>query len=44
MKRKPPALLNIGIELDARAIADFSCDYPVQLSRLLSCIFEGVSV
>ncbi len=31
MKRKPPALLNIGIELDARAIEDFSCDYPVQL-------------
>ena len=31
MKRKPPALLNIGIDLDAQAIEDFSCDYPVEL-------------
>ncbi len=31
MKRKPPALLDIGIELDARAIEDFSCDCPVPL-------------
>ena len=31
MKRKPPALLNIGIELDAKAIEDFSRDCPVQL-------------
>lgn len=31
MKRKPPAMHNIGIDLDAQAIDDFSCDYPVQL-------------
>ena len=31
MKRKPPALVNIGIDLDSRPLADFICDYPVQL-------------
>jgi len=31
MKRKPSALNNIGIDLDARPLEDFSCDYPVQL-------------
>ena len=31
MQRKPPALGNIGIDLDARAIEGFSCDYPVEL-------------
>jgi DNA adenine methylase len=31
MKRKPPALNNIGVDLDAQAITDFSCDYSVQL-------------
>jgi len=31
MRRKPPALHNIGIDLDARALAKFKCDYPVQL-------------
>jgi DNA adenine methylase len=31
MKRKPPALCNIGIDLNPRALADFHCDYPVQL-------------
>ena len=31
MKRKPPALRNIGIDLDARAITDFECSYPVEL-------------
>jgi DNA adenine methylase len=30
MKRKPPALHNIGIDLDARALARFACDYPVE--------------
>jgi site-specific DNA-adenine methylase len=30
MKRKPPALDNIGIDLDARALARFQCDYPVR--------------
>lgn len=31
MKRKPPALHNIGIERNARALARFECDYPVEL-------------
>jgi len=31
MKRKPPALRNIGIDLDPQAIAGFECAYPVEL-------------
>jgi len=31
MKRKPPALRNIGIDLDPQAIAEFKCSYPVEL-------------
>ena len=31
MKRKPAALRNIGIDLDAGALRAFSCDYPVEL-------------
>src|SRR5580693_6011684 len=31
MKRKAPALHNIGIDLNARALAKFKCEYPVQL-------------
>jgi len=31
MKRKPPALRNIGIDLNPRALAQFTCDYPVEL-------------
>jgi site-specific DNA-adenine methylase len=31
MKRKPPALCNIGIDLDPHALAAFDCDHPVQL-------------
>ena len=31
MKRKPPALRNIGIDRDARALGAFACDYPVRL-------------
>ena len=31
MKRKPPALRNIGIDLNRRAIEGFRCDYPVEL-------------
>jgi site-specific DNA-adenine methylase len=31
MKRKPPALHNIGIDLDPRALAKFECSYPVEL-------------
>ena len=30
MKRKPPALCNIGIDRDAQALAEFECDYPMQ--------------
>jgi hypothetical protein len=30
MKRKPPALHSIGIDLDARALARFHCNYPVE--------------
>jgi DNA adenine methylase len=31
MKRKPPALRNIGIDLDRCALEKFQCDYPVEL-------------
>ncbi len=31
MKRKPAALHNIGIDRDARALARFECDYPIEL-------------
>jgi hypothetical protein len=31
MKRKPPALRNIGIDLDQRALEKFQCDCPVEL-------------
>jgi site-specific DNA-adenine methylase len=31
MKRKPPALRNIGIDLNERALAKFQCEYPVEL-------------
>jgi site-specific DNA-adenine methylase len=31
MKRKAPALRNIGIDLNRRALERFQCDYPVQL-------------
>ena len=47
MQRKPPAMLNIGLELDPRALADFSCACPVQLIHgcchafLKSYPFEG---
>ena len=30
MKRKPPALHNIGIDLNPRALAAFECDHPVK--------------
>ena len=33
MKRKPPALRNIGIDLDPQAIAGFQCSYPVELIK-----------
>lgn len=31
MKRKPPAVHNIGIDRDAEALETFECNYPVQL-------------
>ena len=31
MKRKPPALRNVGIDRDASALEKFECDYPVEL-------------
>jgi site-specific DNA-adenine methylase len=31
MKRKPPALRNIGIDLNPKALTNFECSYPVQL-------------
>lgn len=31
MKRKPPALENIGIDIDPRALSRFACGYPVRL-------------
>jgi DNA adenine methylase len=31
MQRKPPALRNIGIDLNRRALEKFRCDYPVEL-------------
>jgi hypothetical protein len=30
MKRKPPAMHSIGIDLDPRALARFECDHPVE--------------
>ena len=33
MKRKSVALRNIGIDLDARALGSFVCDYPVELAN-----------
>jgi hypothetical protein len=35
MKRKPPALRNIGIDLDPQVIAGFECSYPVE--RINGC-------
>jgi len=31
MKRKPPALNNIGIDIDPRPLSKFTCSYPVHL-------------
>lgn len=31
MKRKPAAAKSIGIDLDPRVLAEFGCDYPVEL-------------
>ena len=39
MLRKPPALRNIGIDLDPRTIAQFECSYPVELINGCACRF-----
>ncbi len=31
MKRKPPAMRNIGIDIDRKTLAGFTCDYPVEI-------------
>jgi site-specific DNA-adenine methylase len=31
LKRKPPALNNIGIDIDPKPLSKFTCDYPVHL-------------
>ena len=41
MKRKPPALNNIGIDLDPRALARLRCDYPVE--RIHDCAHRFVA-
>lgn len=33
MRRKPPALRNIAIDLDPEALRAFECDYPVEKVR-----------
>lgn len=33
MKKKPPAAINIGLDLDAKAISNFDCDHPVKLIK-----------
>lgn len=38
MKRKPPALLNIGIDLDPQPLEEFTCDYLVQ--RIHGCAHQ----
>ncbi len=38
MKRKPPALHSIGIDLDRKVLRRFDCDYPVQ--RVHGCAHE----
>ena len=41
MKRKPPALRTIGIDLDGRAIEAFRCDYEVELGARLRAPVSG---
>ena len=41
MKRKPPAMRNIGIDLDEGALAGFGCDYPVE--RVHGCAHDFLS-
>ena len=50
MKRKPPALRNIAIDRDDRALDAFECDYPVELVHgcahrfLAEFAFEGTEL
>ena len=50
MRRKPAALRNIGIDLDARALDAFECDYPVEFVHgcahryLAEFAFEGTEL
>lgn len=41
MKRKPPTATNIGIDLDPEVVANFACDYPVELIN--SCAHQFLS-
>jgi hypothetical protein len=41
MKRKPPALNNIGIDIDPRPLAGFECNYPVQ--KVNGCAHQFLS-
>jgi DNA adenine methylase len=41
MKRKPPALNNIGIDIDPKPLAKFWCDYPVKMVN--SCAHQFLS-
>ncbi len=41
MRRKPPALRNIGIDIDPRPLASFECDYPVE--KIHGCAHQFLS-
>jgi DNA adenine methylase len=41
MRRKPPALCNIAIDLDPEALGTFECDYPVE--KVKGCAHEFLS-
>ena len=45
MKRKPPALNNIGIDLDSRSLDDFACDplYDLFFVFLFVSVFSSFS-
>ena len=40
MQRKPPALVNIGIDIDPEPLSRFECDYPVDL--ISGCAHEFI--
>ena len=47
MQRKPAARRNIGIDIDAQALAGFECAYPVELCthEYLACYpFDGTEL